>query len=457
MPLPHRPRFARLAFGRAIVALATACLAAAPAAAALVVMHGHAELTSATLWIQADGPTTVVVAWRPDSDAAERRIELATTAQSDHAVVARLTGLKPGATAAYRVEAGAERRSGTIRAQPYWSRPADAPELAIALGSCFFLADADPAWPGSDYGAGFGIFDAIAAQKPDLMLWLGDNTYLQQPDFYDPASMSARYRRQRAFAPLQSLLAATAHLAIWDDHDYGPNDADGSYVLKGETLGLFHRYWPNPSFGLPDVPGAFGMARYGDVLFFLLDDRYYRSPDAWPDGPDKTMFGARQLEWLKAALLSAPRSALKIVAAGGQLWHRGSRFEGWHQFATERAAFAEWLVRARIEGVVFLSGDRHFGELLKIERPDAYPLYEFTSSPLTSRPPARVDRADAANPDVVPETLVAKRQFGLIRVTGPGNDRHVAFEARDSEGALLWRHEIRASDLRYPRAPRDPQ
>ena len=132
------------------------------------------------------------------------------------------------------------------------------------------------------------------------MLWLGDNVYLQQPDFYDPASMAARYRRQRAFAPLQPLLTATAHLAIWDDHDYGPNDADASYVLKGETLGLFQRYWPNPSFGLPDVPGTFGMARYGDVLFFLLDDRYYRSPDAWPDGPDKTMFGARQLEWLKA-------------------------------------------------------------------------------------------------------------------------------------------------------------
>ncbi len=457
MPLPHRPHFARLAFARGIVALATSCVAALPAAAALVVMHGHAELTSATLWIQADGPTTVVVAWRPDNDAAERRIELTATARSDYAVVARLTGLKPGAMAAYRIEAGAERRGGTVRAQPYWSRPADAPEIAIALGSCFFLADADPTWPGAGYGAGFGIFDAIAAQKPDLMLWLGDNTYLQQPDYYDPASMAARYRRQRAFAPLQPLLAATAHLAIWDDHDYGPNDADGSYVLKGETLGLFQRYWPNPSFGLPDVPGAFGMARYGDVLFFLLDDRYYRSPDAWPDGPDKTMFGARQLEWLKAALVSAPRSALKIVAAGGQLWHRGSRFEGWHQFATERAAFAEWLVRARIEGVVFLSGDRHLGELLKIERPDAYPLYEFTSSPLTSRPPARVDRADAANPDVVPGTLVAKRQFGLIHVTGPGNDRRVAFEAHDSDGALLWRHEVRVSDLRYPRAPQDPR
>lgn len=434
--------------------LAAVGLAALPASAALVVMHGYADLTSATLWIQTDADATVVVAWRPDGEAAERRIELPAAAGSDHVVVARLTGMKPGAAADYRVEAGGERRAGRIRAQPYWSTPADAPELTIAIGSCFFLADADPLWPGRDYGAGFGIFDAIAAQKPDLMLWLGDNVYLQQPDFYDPASMAARYRRQRAFAPLQPLLAATAHLAIWDDHDYGPNDTDGSYVLKGETLRLFQRYWPNPSFGLPDLPGTFGMARFGDVLFFLLDDRYHRSPDTWPDGPDKTMLGARQLEWLKQALVSAPRSAIKVVAAGGQFWHRGSRFEGWHRYATERAAFAEWLAGARIDGVLFLSGDRHFGELLKIERPGAYPLYEFTSSPLTSQPPARLDRAETANPDVVPGTLVAKRQFGLIRLSGPGNDRRIAFESRDTDGALLWRHEIKVSDLRFPRDAR---
>jgi alkaline phosphatase D len=453
--LPHshccaRPRVRSCA----VVAVLAACVAPVSAFAALVVMHGPAELTSAVLWIQTDAPAKVVVAWQPEGEAAERHIELQASAASDDVVVARLTGLKPGATTAYRVDAGAERRTGTIRAQPFWSKPAAAPELSFALGSCFYLADPDPIWPGGDYGGGFAIFDAIAAQKPDVMLWLGDNLYLQQPDLYDPASMAARYRRQRAFPPLQPLLAATSHLAIWDDHDYGPNDADASYVLKGETLDLFRRYWPNPSFGLPDAAGAFGMARYGDVLFFLLDDRWYRSPNGWPDGPDKTLFGARQLEWLKQALVSAPRSSLKIVAGGSQFWPRASRFEGWHRYGTERTAFAEWLVRARIEGVLFLSGDRHFGELLKIERAGAYPLYEFTSSPLTSRPPARLERADSANPDVVPGTLVAQRQFGMLRVQGPGNDRRIVFEAHDTGGALLWRREVRMSDLRFPREPR---
>jgi alkaline phosphatase D len=295
------------------------------------------------------------------------------------------------------------------------------------------------------------VFDAIAATRPDVMLWLGDNVYLQRPDLYDPASMAERYRRQRAFAPLQRLLTAASHLAIWDDHDYGPNDSDATYRLKFHTLALFRRYWPNPQSGLPDAAGTFGEARYGDVRFFLLDDRWYRSPNRDPDGPGKAMYGARQLEWLKRSLASAPRASIKIVAGGSQFWNRRSRFEGWQHFAAERDAFADWLSRERIEGVVFLSGDRHFGELLKIERPGAYPLYELTSSPLTSRPPARVERADRENRDVVPGTLVAKRQFGVVRVSGPADDRRIAFEARDSDGALLWRHAVSASELRFPR------
>lgn len=421
------------------------------AAAKLVVMHGYADPTSATLWMQADAPGPVRVSWRADDEAEDRQVALVADPANDNVVVARLTGMKPGTRVAYRVEAGTDRREGMIRTQPRWTRPADAATLTVAIGSCFFPTDPDPRFSRPDYGGGFEIFAAIAAQAPDLMLWLGDNLYLQRPDFYDPAALALRYRRQRGSEPLQELLTATTHLAIWDDHDYGPNDSGASYRLKGETLKLFRRYWPNPGFGLPDAPGTFGLARYGDVLFFLLDDRYYRSPNGAPDGADKTMFGARQLQWLKQALLDAPRGSLKIVAGGSQFWNRKHRFEGWHHFATERADFADWLLAHKVEGLIFLSGDRHFSELLRIARPGAYPIHEFTSSPLTSRPPAKLDRAERDNPDIVPGTLVAKRQFGLVRVSGPSGERRITLESHDTAGALLWRHELRERDLRFAR------
>jgi len=281
---------------------------------------------------------------------------------------------------------------------------------------------------------------------------MGDNLYLQTPDLADPSSMAARYRQVRAFAPMQRLLTATSHLAILDDHDFGPNDSDGSYVFKDETTKLFQRYWPNPSYGLPGVAGSFGWTRLGDVEFFLLDDRYHRFPNAYPDVPEKTMFGAAQFEWLKQALVSS-RARLKLVVGGSQFWNRSSRFEGLHQFPQEQRRLADWLYAQRIDGVVFLSGDRHFGELLKMERPGGYPLYEYTSSPLTSNAVTNVEAAERNNPDVVAGTLQGKRQFGLLRLSGPANDRQLAFEAYDSDGASLWRHEVKLNDLRFPRKP----
>ena len=183
---------------------------------------------------------------------------------------------------------------------------------------------------------------------------------------------------------------------------------------------------------------------------FLLDDRWYRSANKLIDEPGKTMFGPQQLAWLRNALVYS-RATLKLVASGSQLWNRANRFEGLNHYSHEQKALADWLLAQRVEGVMFATGDRHFTELLRIARPGAYPLYEFTSSPLTSRPWANPDAAERDNQDVVPGTLVGKRQFGLIRVTGPAKARRIALESYDQKGELLWRHELRAQDLRFPR------
>jgi alkaline phosphatase D len=447
-PLPRDDRPIGL---RVAVCLATLLLPIASTVhAKLVVMHGYADYTSALLWVQAEAPGPIRIAWRTGQDGAEHALTLDATAANDDVVLARLTGLLPGARATYAIDGDGDRREGAIRAQPYWSAGENVPDITIAIGSCFFLAAAEPPWSASTYGGGYEIFDAIAAKAPDLMVWMGDNLYFQPPDELDPASMAARYRRQRALPSLQRLLVAAPQLAIWDDHDYGPNDADLSYGLKGESLALFRRYWANPSYGLPDAPGIFGRARFGDVDLFLLDDRWYRSANKLVDAPGKTMFGARQLAWLENALVYS-HAPLKLVVNGSQMWNRVNRFEGLNHYSYEQKSFADWLLRQRVDGVMFATGDRHFSELLRIDRPDAYPLYEFTSSPLTSRPWASPDNAEQTNPDLVPGTLFGKRQFGLVRLTGPANARRISLESYDQHGTLLWRQELAARDLRFPR------
>jgi len=259
--------------------------------------------------------------------------------------------------------------------------------------------------------------------------------------------MSSRYRAYRAAPALRKLLRSTAHLAVWDDHDFGPNDTDGSFPLKGAALEAFKRYWANPSYGLPDVPGIFGLATWGDVDFFLLDNRSHRYPNRYPQTPDKAMFGRAQLEWLKQALV-ASHATFKVVVAGGQFWNARNRYETLFSYPAEQRALAEWLVEQRIDGVLFLSGDRHFAELLRRERPGTYPLYEFTSSPLTARPFRNLPAEERENPDAVPDTIVTDRNFGMLRFAGARGDRSVTLEAYAADGRLLWQRRIAAAELR---------
>ena len=254
------------------------------------------------------------------------------------------------------------------------------------------------------------------------MLWLGDNVYFREPEWTSPEGMSARYRAYRQLPALQRLWRSTAHVAIWDDHDYGPNDGDASFVMKGAALETFRRYWPNPTQGLPGVPGIFTKVRVADADFFLLDDRWYRYPNRYPNVPEKALLGAQQLEWLKQALLTSS-ATFKVVAMGTQFWNRVSRFETWQNYPDEQQKLRDWLREQRIAGVVFLSGDRHFSELLRLPREGTYPLYEFTSSPLTAGVVTNPDEQERSNPDLVSDTLVTQRNFGMLRLAGPKGNR----------------------------------
>jgi len=359
-----------------------------------------------------------------------------------------LSGLADNATYEYALLVGGApvTAPGALRFKtlPRWHRRAPPPDLVAAFGSCAYLNQ----YPEDDYGGGVEIFEAIRAQSPDLMLWLGDAVYLNPQDAESAEGIARRYASYRAHPALQPLLAATRHYAIWDDHDYGHNDGNWSYPLKGEALAVFKEHWGNPAFGLPELPGAFGAFSWGDVDFFLLDNRTYRTSGKAPPAESRYL-GDAQLSWLLDAL-SASRATFKVIASGSQVLSPYAHFESYAQHPRELARLLEGLKARAVEGVVFLSGDRHHTELNVLHDPHLYPLYDFTSSPLTS---GLSDSAEAErlNPRRVPGTFVTEtRSFGLLRVRGPRRDRVMTLEARGPDGALLWQRDVRASDLRAP-------
>ena len=217
--------------------------------------------------------------------------------------------------------------------------------------------------------------------------------------------------------------------------------------MKGASLEAFKRYWANPSYGLPGVPGVFGMVTLGDVDFFLLDNRFNRYPNRYPQTAGQGDVRPRQLEWLKQALVSS-RAPFKIVVAGGQFWNRANRYEAFGNFPPSRGRSPNGSPSASIRACCSSPATATSPSSCGIERPGIYPLYEFTSSPLTAGPFANSAADERENPELVPGTLVTQRNFGMLRVSGPREDRALTLEAYAADGRLLWQRRIAAAELR---------
>jgi alkaline phosphatase D len=169
------------------------------------------------------------------------------------------------------------------------------------------------------------------------------------------------------------------------------------------------------------------------------------------------MLGVAQMNWLKESLASS-EAAFKVVALGNQVLNPKSGSEGLGHYPVEQAELLDFIRDAKINGVLFLSGDRHHTELVRIDREGQYPLYDFTSSPLTAGLwKLTPERPEFDNPARVEGTLVEQHNFGLLKFSGPRTDRRVTLETRDASGALLWSREIKRSEISFPGAPPPPR
>ena len=406
-------------------------------------MAGPAAMREAVVWLQADAAADASIEFRGADGKRRETASLRLDAAEAYAAALHLQDLQPGQRYTYqvRLDGRPAGKPAQLATQALWQWRGDAPDFTVLAGSCAYLNDPIYDRPGLTYGGSTAIFAAMAALQPELTLWLGDNLYLREADF-SPWGMAERYRLTRALPELQPLLATGQHAAIWDDHDYGPNDANSSWIHKGVSLRLFRRYWPNPSYGLPETPGVFTVVSQGDADFFLLDDRWYRDADRMPDEQRKSMLGPAQLRWLQNALLNST-AAFKIVANGSQMLNERNRKEGWNRFAAERDGFLSWLAKSGISGVLFLSGDQHHTELLKLERPGLYALYELTCSPLTAGPHDRVDDTPAR----VAGTYVGERNFCALEFRGARAERTLHIKTYAADGRLLWQQALRQREL----------
>lgn len=277
---------------------------------------------------------------------------------------------------------------------------------SLAFGSC-----ANPEQPMPALGVAL-------KQKPDAFIWLGDNIY---GDTKDPKVLREKYAVLAQNPDFQALRSNTRLLAVWDDHDYGWNDAGRHYALRDESKAIFLDFWKEPA-NSPRrerdgiyVSYLFDGGRQ-DVHVILLDNRTFRddllpasqialqgtngvayAADYSPHiSSDSTMLGDAQWEWLERQFdVSAD---VRIIGSSTQFGVEWNGYEAWANYPQEQLKMAKFINQAASRSaqkgqkpipVVFISGDVHYGEISAWSRPTscsamADTIYDITSSGVSS-------------------------------------------------------------------------
>jgi alkaline phosphatase D len=420
-------------------------------------MLGPVELRDAKIWVEVSQEVrSVSVQYQKKGSLQKKTVTYKGTLGNDfNPLCFTIGGLDFNTTYQYSILINGKPsgKTGEFTTKDLWQWRKPVPDFSFLTGSCSYFNEPVFDRPGTPYGKDSSIFETMAKEKSAFMLWLGDAWYTREVDYYSEWGLWYRASRDRATPVLQNFLKAMPHIGTWDDHDYGPNNIGSNYILKETSRRVFNSYFCNPSSG-ENGQGIYTMSSWGDVDLFLTDDRWWRSADWVKDSidgkpnPDKIMLGAQQMSWLKNSLLYS-NAPFKIVVIGSQVLNPVSPYDKWRDFSGEYREIMDFLSEYRINGVIFLTGDRHHSEIIKVDRPGAYPLYDITVSPLTSGTHI-FGKEEKDNPYRV-LGIDQKQNYARISFSGLRNSRKMKVEFLGVKGEKIAEWSIDEKDLKYPK------
>jgi len=310
-------------------------------------------------------------------------------------------------------------------------------DFVIAFGSCNKQSHEQPLW------------NAIARQNPNLFIWGGDNIYA---DTEDMSKMAQDYQTQLENPNYKEFLNTINHqiYGVWDDHDYGKNDAGKEWAYKTESQQLFLDFMGVDStnarrnrkgiYYTEDIE-----TKDKTIKLILLDTRYFRSPlqddkesekryKPWQNG-EGTLLGETQWNWLENELKNSTAD-YHIIVSSIQIWSDEHGFETWGNFPHEVSKLKKLLNTYQPQNLVMLSGDRHISEFSSqnLENYD-YPIFDFTSSGLTHAYSKFTSEPNEYRVGKVEST----ESFGMLTYNFETNS--VLMEMRNTDG-VLQRYEL---------------
>lgn len=312
------------------------------------------------------------------------------------------------------------------------------------------------AYSGPDKGQGYPALATILGRKPLFFVGTGDNVYYdtpKKPRAQTEAEMRQKWHEQFVQPRYLSLFARVPTYWEIDDHDYRIDDGDNS----GD-------YAPSPELGkkimleqLPYAPAdaadpkTYRTHRISkDLQIWLTENRWYRSPNATPDGPEKTIWGPEQKAWLKRTLAESDATFKVLISPTPMIGPDDIRKTDNHTnvggFQHERDEFFAWLKESGVlDGHFYIvCGDRHW------QYHSIHPagVEEFACGALVdanSRPGRKPGDPKSTDPDAqIKQPYLQDPPSGgflLVRCSPAEGDMpaRLALEFYDEHGELLYR------------------
>ena len=235
------------------------------------------------------------------------------------------------------------------------------------------------------------IWNTIINQDPEVWVWLGDIVYSEKGSMKD---LSEKYAQQKRLPAYKKLEENTTIFGVWDDHDFGENDAGASFSKKKESRKLLFDFLEIPKDHPAQVrEGAYQSYCFGGgaqkVCLYLLDVRYFKEDYEKNSSPNQRykknnglLLGVDQWSWLEKEL-STNDATINLFAGGIQLLSDEHPYEKWANFPLAQKRFFDILTKYSIQTPIYLSGDRHIAEVSSQEIKPNYWIYDITSSGLT--------------------------------------------------------------------------
>ncbi len=368
-------------------------------------------------------------------------MEAGSEADPDGIVAFQLVGLQPNKEYNYTIEA-----NGEVGSTGRFHTFADGPmSFRIGFASC------------ATTGSNHRIFSTLKDLRLHLFIHMGDFHY-EDIAGNSPSLFRQTYDRVLSSPRQGSFYRSTPIAYVYDDHDFGQDDADGTSPSKPAALQVYQQCVPHYPLSRVDgkirtIQQAFTVGR---VRFLMLDVRSERTPEEKPDGSNNTMLGKEQLEWLRGELREAAQRYPLVVLVNPVSWitkRTPGSSDGWELYNHERTIIADMIKETKlVDRLIMLSGDGHMAAIDDGTNSNyasdraldekAFPIIH--AAPLDRYP--KIKGGPYSHGAFAPYRwlrILKIRQFGLMDLEDDGNRLQLNLSCRDSDGKILKNLDLR--------------